>query len=177
MHRFITRSRTNVMTRGDGREEETREHHHDCLNLGAQTELPPASGQLQRLEGRSPGLEGLVSCGVGKQTLLLSRIPVFLVLDCSRMRHFQTRSGANVTTMKGVHGIRVNTISPGYMNTILNEGSMLDWHKTQWFHKHPMKRMGEPEELMGAVVMLASRSSTYITGEDIRIDGGQLILM
>ncbi|POS69230.1 hypothetical protein DHEL01_v212375 [Diaporthe helianthi] len=77
----------------------------------------------------------------------------------------------------GVHGIRVNTISPGYMNTILNEGSILDWHKTQWFHKHPMKRMGEPEELVGAVVMLASRSSTYITGEDIRVDGGHLIMM
>ncbi|KAJ0122679.1 hypothetical protein J7T55_003195 [Diaporthe amygdali] len=77
----------------------------------------------------------------------------------------------------GVHGIRVNTISPGYMNTILNEGSMLDWHKTEWFHKHPMGRMGEPEELMGAVVMLASRSSTYITGEDIRIDGGQNLMM
>lgn len=77
----------------------------------------------------------------------------------------------------GVHGIRVNTISPGYMNTILNEGGMLDWHKTQWFHKHPMGRMGEPEELIGAVVLLASAASTYITGEDVRIDGGQNLLM
>lgn len=77
----------------------------------------------------------------------------------------------------GVHGIRVNTISPGYMNTVLNEGSMLDWHKTQWYHRHPMGRMGEPEELVGAVVLLASRASTYLTGEDIRIDGGQILLM
>ncbi|KUI70581.1 Sorbose reductase SOU1 [Cytospora mali] len=77
----------------------------------------------------------------------------------------------------GVHGIRVNTISPGYMNTILNEGSMLDWHKTQWYHRHPMGRMGEPEELVGAVVLLASRASTYLTGEDIRVDGGQILLM
>lgn len=77
----------------------------------------------------------------------------------------------------GVHGIRVNTISPGYMNTILNEGAMLDWHKTQWFHKHPMGRMGEPEELVGAIILLASGASTYLTGEDIRIDGGQTLLM
>lgn len=75
------------------------------------------------------------------------------------------------------HGIRVNTISPGYMDTILNEGSALDWHKTQWFHRHPMGRMGQPEELMGAVVLLASRAGSYITGEDIRCDGGQILMM
>lgn len=93
-------------------------------------------------------------------------------------------SKAGVLAMKdslaaewGVHGIRVNTISPGYMDTILNEGSGLDWHKTQWFSKHPMGRMGQPEELMGAVVLLASRAGSYITGEDIRCDGGQLLMM
>lgn len=75
------------------------------------------------------------------------------------------------------HGIRVNTISPGYMDTILNEGAGLDWHKTQWFHRHPMGRMGQPEELMGAVILLASRAGSYITGEDIRCDGGQLLMM
>lgn len=93
-------------------------------------------------------------------------------------------SKAGVLAMKdslaaewGVHGIRVNTISPGYMDTILNEGAGLDWHKTQWYHRHPMGRMGQPEELMGAVVLLASRAGAYITGEDIRADGGQTLLM
>lgn len=93
-------------------------------------------------------------------------------------------SKAGVLAMKdslaaewGGYGIRVNTISPGYMDTILNEGSMLDWHKTQWFSRHPTGRMGQPEELMGAVVLLASRAGSYITGEDIRCDGGQNIMM
>ncbi|CAN8101008.1 unnamed protein product [Discula destructiva] len=93
-------------------------------------------------------------------------------------------SKAGVLAMKdslaaewGVHGIRVNTISPGYMDTILNEGDGLNWHKEQWYHRHPMGRMGQPEEIMGAVVLLASRAGTYITGEDIRCDGGQLLLM
>ncbi|KAJ4397638.1 hypothetical protein N0V93_001871 [Gnomoniopsis smithogilvyi] len=93
-------------------------------------------------------------------------------------------SKAGVLAMKdslaaewGVHGIRVNTISPGYMDTILNEGSGLDWHKSQWYSRHPTGRMGQPEELMGAVVLLASRAGTYITGEDIRCDGGQILLM
>lgn len=75
------------------------------------------------------------------------------------------------------YGIRVNTISPGYMDTILNEGAGLDWHKSEWFHRHPMGRMGQPEELMGAVILLASRAGSYITGEDIRCDGGQLLMM
>ncbi|KAF3764662.1 NAD(P)-binding protein [Cryphonectria parasitica EP155] len=93
-------------------------------------------------------------------------------------------SKAGVLAMKdslaaewGVHGIRVNTISPGYMDTILNEGAGLDWHKSQWFHRHPMGRMGQPEEIMGAVILLASRAGVYITGEDIRCDGGQILMM
>lgn len=93
-------------------------------------------------------------------------------------------SKAGVLAMKdslaaewAVHGIRVNTISPGYMNTILNEGAGLDWHKSQWHMRHPMGRMGEPEELMGAVILLASRAGVYITGEDIKCDGGQTLLM
>lgn len=77
----------------------------------------------------------------------------------------------------GAYGIRVNTISPGYMDTILNEGAGLDWHKSQWYSRHPMGRMGQPEELMGAVVLLASRAGAYITGEDIRCDGGQILMM
>lgn len=93
-------------------------------------------------------------------------------------------SKAGVLAMKdslaaewGQYGIRVNTISPGYMDTILNEGAGLDWHKAQWFSRNPMGRMGQPEELMGAVVLLASRAGAYITGEDIRCDGGQNLLM
>lgn len=77
----------------------------------------------------------------------------------------------------GAYGVRVNTISPGYMDTILNEGSGLDWHKSQWYSRHPMGRMGQPEELMGAVVLLASRAGAYMTGEDIKCDGGQTLMM
>lgn len=52
-------------------------------------------------------------------------------------------------------------------------GAGLDWHKMQWYTRHPMGRMGEG--LAGAVVLLASRASTYITGEDIRVDRGQVL--
>lgn len=74
-----------------------------------------------------------------------------------------------------VHGIRVNSISPGYMDTILNEGEGLDEAKSVWLDRNPMGRMGDREELTGVVVLLASRAGSYITGSDIVVDGGQTL--
>ncbi|KAH8884995.1 NAD(P)-binding protein [Thozetella sp. PMI_491] len=74
-----------------------------------------------------------------------------------------------------VHGIRVNSISPGYMDTILNEGDGLEDAKKQWYSRNPMGRMGNREELTGAVVLLASRAGSYINGADILVDGGQTL--
>ncbi|RYO86044.1 hypothetical protein DL766_003637 [Monosporascus sp. MC13-8B] len=76
-----------------------------------------------------------------------------------------------------VHGIRVNCISPGYMDTILNEGPGLENARREWLARCPMGRMGSPDELSGAVVMLASRAGSYITGTDLLIDGGQTLLV
>ncbi|KAL8825962.1 MAG: hypothetical protein Q9191_004091 [Dirinaria sp. TL-2023a] len=72
-----------------------------------------------------------------------------------------------------VHGIRVNTISPGYMDTILNEGEGLEVARRTWCERNPMGRMGVPEELTGPVVMLCSQAGSYINAADIVVDGGQ----
>ncbi|KAF5012656.1 hypothetical protein FDECE_1287 [Fusarium decemcellulare] len=73
------------------------------------------------------------------------------------------------------YGVRVNSISPGYMDTILNDGTGLEVARNIWIERNPMGRMGYPEELCGAVVLLASRAGRYITGADIVIDGGQTL--
>ncbi|KAK4565891.1 hypothetical protein LTR86_003740 [Recurvomyces mirabilis] len=70
------------------------------------------------------------------------------------------------------YGIRTNTISPGYMDTILNEGDGIADARRIWEERNPTGRLGAPSELTGAVVMLASSSSTYINGCDIVVDGG-----
>ncbi|CDM37771.1 hypothetical protein DTO013E5_6301 [Penicillium roqueforti] len=76
-----------------------------------------------------------------------------------------------------VHGIRVNSISPGYMDTILNAGDSLADVRKIWDSRCPMGRMGDPEEITGAVVLLCSyRAGRYITGADIAVDGGTLAL-
>lgn len=71
-------------------------------------------------------------------------------------------------------GIRVNTISPGYMDTILNDGPGLEEARRTWTERNPMGRMGQPDELTGPVVMLCSKAGSYITGADIVVDGGQI---
>ncbi|KAL8690881.1 MAG: hypothetical protein Q9218_003774 [Villophora microphyllina] len=71
-------------------------------------------------------------------------------------------------------GIRINTISPGYMDTILNDGAGLEEVRRIWAEQNPMGRMGQPEELTGPVVMLCSSAGSYITGADLVVDGGQI---
>ena len=72
-----------------------------------------------------------------------------------------------------VHGIRVNTISPGYMDTILNAGDGIEEARKTWAARNPMGRMGVPQELTGIVVLLCSSAGSYMNGADFVIDGGQ----
>ncbi|KAF7714654.1 Uncharacterized protein PECH_008318 [Penicillium ucsense] len=73
------------------------------------------------------------------------------------------------------YGIRVNSVSPGYMDTILNEGEGLDIHRRIWAERNPSGRMGSPPELTGAIVLLASSAGSYMNGTDIIVDGGATV--
>lgn len=73
-----------------------------------------------------------------------------------------------------VHRIRCNAISPGYMDTALNRS-----YKTlfnEWKERTPLGRLGDPDELSGACIWLASEASAFCTGSDIIIDGGYTTL-
>ncbi|KAK6335906.1 hypothetical protein TWF730_003280 [Orbilia blumenaviensis] len=76
------------------------------------------------------------------------------------------------------HGIRVNCISPGYMMTALTQKIIDEQPElyNNWVSRIPAGRMGNPVDLMGAVVYLASDASSYTTGADIRIDGGYTVI-
>ncbi|KAI5243096.1 NAD(P)-binding protein [Aureobasidium subglaciale] len=73
------------------------------------------------------------------------------------------------------YGIRTNSVSPGYMDTILNEGPGIAGARDVWAARNPTGRMGTPDELTGAIVMLSSTTSSYINGTDIVIDGGAIV--
>jgi len=70
-------------------------------------------------------------------------------------------------------GIRVNAIAPGYMNTAMAAPFFAQkQYYDNWIGRTPMGRPGEPEELGGAVVYLASDASSFMTGHTLVIDGG-----
>lgn len=76
-----------------------------------------------------------------------------------------------------VHGIRVNCISPGYMDTVLNAGDNLKEIRAIWASRCPMGRMGDVEEITAPLITLCSaRAGRYITGADLLVDGGAMCL-
>jgi NAD(P)-dependent dehydrogenase (short-subunit alcohol dehydrogenase family) len=64
----------------------------------------------------------------------------------------------------------VNSISPGYVNTdLLKPAGRL---QPRWIELTPQKRFGEPWEIAGAAVYLASEAARFCTGTDLVVDGG-----
>src|SRR5262245_10828171 len=74
------------------------------------------------------------------------------------------------------HGIQVNCLAPGYMNTDIPRRAMADEKtRTLFLSKVPVRRIGEPEEAGPLAVYLASAASDFMTGQTIYLDGGQTI--
>lgn len=70
------------------------------------------------------------------------------------------------------YNIRVNCISPGYMDTALNKVPALDAQKKIWKSLTPQSRLGNVDELNGLCIFLASDASSFMTGANCVIDGG-----
>jgi NAD(P)-dependent dehydrogenase (short-subunit alcohol dehydrogenase family) len=72
-------------------------------------------------------------------------------------------------------GVRVNALAPGIIATAMSEPTRADPKRLEAFLAHvPMKRVGEPEELVGPVVFLCSDAASYVTGAILPVDGGYL---
>jgi len=71
------------------------------------------------------------------------------------------------------HGICVNAIAPGYMDTQLNTALIADEKRSaEVLLRTPAKRWGQPSDMKGVVVFLASAASDFVTGTVIPVDGG-----
>ena len=80
----------------------------------------------------------------------------------------------SLATEWATRGVRVNCLCPGYMRTEMSEDryQRKDPAIERWFSMTPMGRSGVPDELMGAIVFLASDASAFVTGTTLLVDGG-----
>lgn len=73
-------------------------------------------------------------------------------------------------------GVRVNSISPGYVGTELTKrGLSNDEWRRYWIEGTPLGRVAEPSEIAPCAVFLASDASSYVTGSDLVVDGGYTV--
>ena len=71
----------------------------------------------------------------------------------------------------GAEGITVNLVAPGRIVTDML-ANHIPSREAEWLKQTPLRRLGQPEEVAGAVVFLASNAAAYITGATIHVNGG-----
>ena len=75
----------------------------------------------------------------------------------------------------GIDGIRVNCVTPGLIATDINKVLIPDDRKAAILEQIPLNRIGEPADVAGCVVFLASPLAKYCTGVTLDVNGGMLI--
>jgi len=95
---------------------------------------------------------------------------------------YATAKGGLITLTKAQakglapHGIRVNAVSPGVIDTPFHEVFSTPEMMANFVKTIPMGRVGKSEEVANVIAFLASEAASYITGETIEVNGGQLML-
>ncbi|MEE9613273.1 MAG: glucose 1-dehydrogenase [Desulfatiglandales bacterium] len=78
-----------------------------------------------------------------------------------------------LATEWGPYGIQVNGIGPAFVRTPMNDPVVADPHFVEWStNRIPLHRMGQPEEMVGAAIYLASDASSFVNGAVLMVDGG-----
>lgn len=94
---------------------------------------------------------------------------------------YAASKGGIVSLTKGLarsfalEGVRVNSVSPGGVDTSMMVDTMSAEALKEFITLIPMGRLGNPDEMVGAVLFLASEASTFVTGTVLNVSGGQLM--
>lgn len=118
----------------------------------------------------------------GRGGVMINTSSVSAEMAQAELTHYQAAKAAVYMLTRGLalelaqYGIRVNAIEPGLIETDLNRARLANPKiRAERISTIPLGRIGRPEDLVGAVVYLASDESAYATGAAIRVDGGQTI--
>ncbi len=124
---------------------------------------------------------GLVAAGRPGSIVTVSSVGATRPTDGAPAYHASKGGVEGLTRSLAVnlarHGIRVNSIAPGYIVTDMTREGLADSRTWTAIHSRiPLGRMGSPADLTGAAVFLASDESAYVTGHVLPVDGGALVL-
>jgi L-rhamnose 1-dehydrogenase len=82
----------------------------------------------------------------------------------------------SVAIALGRHGIRCNSVLPGTILTDINKDDLADPKKRAYMEERvPLGRLGQPEDVAGPIIFLASDLARYITGAALLVDGGAFV--
>ncbi len=117
-----------------------------------------------------------------KSGSIINIVSVFGLTGFMNISPYIASKGAIVQLTKALavewarHNVRVNAIAPSYIQTEMAKRDIESDKRILQFNlsKIPMRRGGQPNEVAGAVVFLASEASSFVTGETIAVDGGWL---
>lgn len=122
----------------------------------------------------------MAQAGGGSIINITSQVSDIAQPDCAH--YYASKGGAKQLTKAMAidlarFNIRVNALAPGLTNTGMTKSTQADGEE-QWTYRHkildhiPMGRPAQPEEMVGAVVYMASDESSYMTGASLVVDGG-----
>lgn len=132
-----------------------------CSQAAAERMIPKGGGKIINI---ASSVAFLVRAGIPNAIYAMTKAGVVML----------TKALAEEWSRFNIH---VNAVAPGYFSTPFVEDRLKD---KEMYHtivsSTPLGRVGNPEEIMGVCVFLASSASSYITGQTICVDGGRTIL-
>ena len=95
--------------------------------------------------------------------------------------HYAASKGAVVALTRaaalewGEHGIRANSICPGYILTEMGAATRTDEQIAEWTSYSPLGRLGVPDDVASLALFLASAEASYLTGQALNVTGGMVM--